>query len=37
MKRGIAAGYSSATMSIPMDLIPEAEHFGFSSVWTADA
>ena len=37
MKLGIIAGYSPATMSIPMDLIQEAEHLGFSSVWTAEA
>ena len=37
MKLGIIAGYSPATMSIPMDLIKEAEHLGFSSVWTAEA
>ncbi len=37
MKLGIIAGYSPATMSIPMDLIQEAERLGFSSVWTAEA
>ena len=37
MKLGIIAGYSPATMSIPMDLIHEAESLGFSSVWTAEA
>ena len=37
MKLGIVAGYSPATMSIPMDLIREAESLGFSSVWTAEA
>jgi len=37
MKLGIIAGYSPATMSIPMDLIHEAENLGFSSVWTAEA
>jgi F420-dependent oxidoreductase-like protein len=37
MKLGIVAGYSPATMSIPMDLIHEAEDLGFSSVWTAEA
>jgi F420-dependent oxidoreductase-like protein len=37
MKLGIIAGYSPATMSIPMDLILEAERLGFSSVWTAEA
>jgi len=37
MKLGIVAGYSPASMSIPMDLIEEAEKLGFSSVWTAEA
>ena len=37
MKLGIIAGYSPATMSIPLDLIKEAEGLGFSSVWTAEA
>jgi len=37
MKLGIIAGYSPATMSIPMELIKEAEGLGFSSVWTAEA
>ena len=37
MKAGLVAGYSPATMSIPMDLIKQAESLGFSSVWTAEA
>ncbi len=37
MKLGIIAGYSPATLNIPMDLIQEAERLGFSSVWTAEA
>jgi F420-dependent oxidoreductase-like protein len=37
MKLGLVAGYSPATMSIPMDLIKEAESLGFTSVWTAEA
>ena len=37
MKLGLVAGYSPATMSVPMDLIKEAERLGFSSVWTAEA
>jgi F420-dependent oxidoreductase-like protein len=37
MKLGIIAGYSPATMSIPMDMIKQAENLGFSSVWTAEA
>jgi F420-dependent oxidoreductase-like protein len=37
MKLGIIAGYSPATMSVPIDLIREAESIGFASVWTAEA
>jgi F420-dependent oxidoreductase-like protein len=37
MKLGILAGYSPATMSVPMDHIKQAESLGFSSVWTAEA
>jgi F420-dependent oxidoreductase-like protein len=37
MKLGVLAGYSPATLSIPMDLIKEAESLGFTSVWTAEA
>ena len=37
MKLGIIAGYSPATMSIPIDMIKEAEQLGFDSVWTAEA
>jgi F420-dependent oxidoreductase-like protein len=37
MKLGIVAGYSPATLSVPMDLILEAERLGFDSVWTAEA
>ena len=37
MKLGLIAGYSPATMSVPMDLIKEAENLGFTSVWTAEA
>ena len=37
MKLGIVAGYSPATMSVPIDMIKEAEGLGFSSVWTAEA
>ncbi len=37
MKLGIIAGYSPATMSIPIDMIREAESIGYSSVWTAEA
>jgi F420-dependent oxidoreductase-like protein len=37
MKLGLVAGYSPATLSIPMDLIKQAESLGFTSVWTAEA
>jgi len=37
MNLGLLAGYSPATMSVPMDMIKEAESLGFSSVWTAEA
>jgi F420-dependent oxidoreductase-like protein len=37
MKLGLLAGYSPATMSLPMDLIKHAEGLGFTSVWTAEA
>jgi len=37
MKLGIIAGYSPATMNVPMDLIREAEGLGYDSVWTAEA
>ena len=37
MKLGLMAGYSPASMSLPMDTILEAERLGFDSVWTAEA
>ena len=37
MKLGIIAGYSPASMSVPIDLIKEAESLGYDSVWTAEA
>ena len=37
MKLGLLVGYSPATMSLPMDVIKQAESLGFSSVWTAEA
>jgi len=37
MKLGVVAGYSPATMSVPIDLIKEAESLGYDSVWTAEA
>ena len=37
MKLGILAGYSPASMNVPIDLIKEAESLGYDSVWTAEA
>jgi F420-dependent oxidoreductase-like protein len=37
MRLGLMAGYSPAQVSLPMDLILEAERLGFDSVWTAEA
>ena len=37
MKLGLVAGYSPAEMSVPMDVILEAENLGFDSVWTSEA
>ena len=37
MKLGIIAGYSPASMSVPIDLIKEAESLEYDSVWTAEA
>ena len=37
MRLGMIAGYSPADISIPMDLIKEAESLGYESVWTAEA
>ncbi|MFQ5577642.1 MAG: LLM class flavin-dependent oxidoreductase, partial [Anaerolineae bacterium] len=37
MRLGLMAGYSGATISLPMELITEAETLGFHAVWTAEA
>ncbi|MGB1142229.1 MAG: LLM class flavin-dependent oxidoreductase, partial [Halioglobus sp.] len=37
MKLGFLLGYSGKTISIPIDLIKQAESMGFDSVWTAEA
>ena len=37
MKLGLVTGYSPADMSVPMDVILEAEQLGFDSVWTSEA
>ncbi|MEM6581725.1 MAG: LLM class F420-dependent oxidoreductase [Pseudomonadota bacterium] len=37
MKLGFLLGYSGKQISIPIDLIKQAESMGFDSVWTAEA
>jgi len=37
MRLGLVTGYSGAKVSLPMDLVDEAESLGFDSVWTAEA
>jgi F420-dependent oxidoreductase-like protein len=37
MKLGLLLGYSGAEMSLPIDLVREAEDLGFDSVWTSEA
>ena len=37
MKLGLVLGYSGAEMSLPIDLVREAEALGFDSVWTSEA
>jgi len=37
MKLGFLLGYSGKTITIPIDLIQQAESMGFDSVWTAEA
>ena len=37
MKLGFMAGYSPAQVSLPLDLVLEAERLGFDSVWTSEA
>jgi F420-dependent oxidoreductase-like protein len=37
MRLGLVVGYSPASMSLPMELIREAESLGFHSAWTAEA
>ena len=37
MNLGLMVGYSGPKVSIPMDLVLEAERLGFDSVWTAEA
>lgn len=37
MRLGYVAGYSQATLDLPLDLILEAERLGYDSVWTSEA
>jgi len=37
LKLAFMAGYSPAQVSLPMDLVLEAERLGFDSVWTSEA
>ncbi|HCS27760.1 MAG TPA: LLM class F420-dependent oxidoreductase, partial [Spongiibacteraceae bacterium] len=37
MKLGMMLGYSGKKLTLPMDLIKQAEKLGFDSVWTAEA
>ena len=37
MRLGLALGYSGSNMSLPMDLIQEADRLGYYCVWTAEA
>jgi F420-dependent oxidoreductase-like protein len=37
MRLGIMAGYSGATIELPMEMILEADRLGFYAIWTAEA
>ncbi|MFQ5612455.1 MAG: LLM class F420-dependent oxidoreductase [Anaerolineae bacterium] len=37
MRLGIMAGYSGATINLPLDMIQEADRMGVYAVWTAEA
>lgn len=37
MRLGIMAGYSGATINLPMEMIKEADRLGVYAVWTAEA
>jgi F420-dependent oxidoreductase-like protein len=37
MRLGLNVGYSGSTMSLPMELVHEADRLGFHSAWTAEA
>lgn len=37
MRLGIMLGYSGSKMSIPMDLVQEADNLGYHAIWSAEA
>ncbi|MCB0032848.1 MAG: LLM class F420-dependent oxidoreductase [Anaerolineales bacterium] len=37
MRLGIMLGYSGSKMSIPMDLVHEADNLGYHAIWSAEA
>jgi F420-dependent oxidoreductase-like protein len=37
MRLGLMVGYSGATLSLPMEMIKEADRLGYYAVWTAEA
>ncbi len=37
MRLGLMVGYSGSTMSLPMEMIKEADRLGYYAVWTAEA
>lgn len=37
MRLGLSLGYSGATISLPLDMIQEADRLGYYAVWTAEA
>ncbi len=37
MRLGLMAGYSGATIDLPMEMIQEADRLGYYAVWTAEA
>ena len=37
MRLGLNTGYSGGTITLPMELIREADRLGYYAVWTAEA
>ena len=37
MRLGLMVGYSGSTISLPMEMIQEADRLGYYAVWTAEA